>query len=275
MELERHVPGRGLPRRATSEGDLQAPQGRTAAVGLPRRPVPPRGRRVRAQRRPRMGARPSHDRPRGGPARRRLAAGLRRRRLRAALLHTARGRGPPRSVPQDGRVRLRRQQHRPQERSLPRRHRWSHLGHRQRVVVPRRLQAPHRHLGLRWRAPRPDLAGRPRPPGHRRPPGPLAELLGAFERDAVLARARALVRNGELPTDPSGSATPGRSSDAETRRGPGRSRGLVHIRVPARRRTGEGPSGRSAPRGGPGAPCARRPRCRGRRSRRSGPRRPC
>jgi uncharacterized repeat protein (TIGR03843 family) len=39
-------------------------------------------------------------------------------------------------------------------------------------------------------------------------PDPLASLLGVFERDAVRARARALVRNGELPTDPSGQRYP-------------------------------------------------------------------
>jgi uncharacterized repeat protein (TIGR03843 family) len=39
-------------------------------------------------------------------------------------------------------------------------------------------------------------------------PDPLAALLGVFERDAVRARARALVRNGELPTDPSGQRYP-------------------------------------------------------------------
>jgi uncharacterized repeat protein (TIGR03843 family) len=39
-------------------------------------------------------------------------------------------------------------------------------------------------------------------------PAPLAALLGVFERDAVRARARALVRNGELPTDPSGQRYP-------------------------------------------------------------------
>ena len=39
-------------------------------------------------------------------------------------------------------------------------------------------------------------------------PEPLAALLGVFERDAVLARARALVRSGELPTDPSGQRYP-------------------------------------------------------------------
>lgn len=37
---------------------------------------------------------------------------------------------------------------------------------------------------------------------------PLAALLGVFERDAVQARARALVRNKELPTDPSGQRYP-------------------------------------------------------------------
>lgn len=39
-------------------------------------------------------------------------------------------------------------------------------------------------------------------------PDALAALLGVFERDAVLARAKALVRNGELPTDPTGQRYP-------------------------------------------------------------------
>jgi uncharacterized repeat protein (TIGR03843 family) len=37
---------------------------------------------------------------------------------------------------------------------------------------------------------------------------PLAELLDAFERDAVLARAGAVAEAGELPTDPSGRRVP-------------------------------------------------------------------
>jgi uncharacterized repeat protein (TIGR03843 family) len=39
-------------------------------------------------------------------------------------------------------------------------------------------------------------------------PGPLAALLGAFERDAVLTRARALLREGTLPVDPTGHRYP-------------------------------------------------------------------
>ena len=39
-------------------------------------------------------------------------------------------------------------------------------------------------------------------------PDPLARLLGPVERDAVAARARALVRNGVLPDDPSGRRWP-------------------------------------------------------------------
>lgn len=39
-------------------------------------------------------------------------------------------------------------------------------------------------------------------------PAALADLLGPFERDAVVARARALVRNGALPADPSGRRWP-------------------------------------------------------------------
>ena len=39
-------------------------------------------------------------------------------------------------------------------------------------------------------------------------PGPLARLLGTFERDAVLTRARALLREGELPFDETGRRYP-------------------------------------------------------------------
>ena len=39
-------------------------------------------------------------------------------------------------------------------------------------------------------------------------PDRLARLLGTFERDAVLTRARALLRAGELPTDPTGRRYP-------------------------------------------------------------------
>jgi uncharacterized repeat protein (TIGR03843 family) len=39
-------------------------------------------------------------------------------------------------------------------------------------------------------------------------PDRLADLLGAFERDAVRTRARALVRSGELPIDPTGHRYP-------------------------------------------------------------------
>ncbi|MFM8861786.1 MAG: SCO1664 family protein [Acidimicrobiia bacterium] len=39
-------------------------------------------------------------------------------------------------------------------------------------------------------------------------PAALADLLGPFERDAVVARAQALVRNGVLPADPSGRRWP-------------------------------------------------------------------
>ena len=46
------------------------------------------------------------------------------------------------------------QQHRPQERPCADRRRRSHLGHRSRPVLRRRLQAAHRRLGVRWRADR-------------------------------------------------------------------------------------------------------------------------
>ena len=58
-----------------------------------------------------------------GPPRGRLAPALRRRRLRAALLHAARGRGAPPDLPSAGGLRLRGQQHRPQGRTLPDRQR--------------------------------------------------------------------------------------------------------------------------------------------------------
>ena len=96
-------------------GDLQAPPGRARAVGLPVGPPPARGRGLRAVAGPRLGPRAGHRRPRGA-VRPRVAAGLRRRRLRAALLHALRGRGPPPGAPGHVRVRPRRQQHRPQER---------------------------------------------------------------------------------------------------------------------------------------------------------------
>src|SRR3546814_5877565 len=55
-----------------------------------------------------------------------IAAGVRRRRLRAALLHPAGGRSAPPRAAGDVRLRPRGQQHRPQERPLPPRPRRPH-----------------------------------------------------------------------------------------------------------------------------------------------------
>ena len=67
-----------------------------------------------------------------------------------ALLHAVRGRprDPPRPGP-DRPVRLRRQQHRPQERPRAARRRRPGLGHRPRAVLLGSVQAAHRDLGLR------------------------------------------------------------------------------------------------------------------------------
>ena len=89
---------------------------------------------------------------RDGPLGDGLGAAVRRRRLRAALLHALRGRGEPRPAAGDVRLRPRGQQHRPQERPLPPRARRPHPRHRPRPDVPPRVQAPHGDLGVRRRA---------------------------------------------------------------------------------------------------------------------------
>ena len=149
-------------------------------------------------------------------ARRRLAAAVRRRRLRAALLHPLRGRGQPRPAPRDVRLRPRRQQHRSQERPLPARPRRTDPRHRPRPDVPPRVQAADRDLGVRRRGrsrticsrtstrwPTPSCPTRSRrcstrssvtPCGHA--PGPSCEP------------------GASRSTRPAG-ATPGRSSDVE------------------------------------------------------------
>ena len=76
--------GRGAARR------LQAVEGRAAAVGLPRRALPPRGRRLRALRVPRLGAGARDGRAARGPLRPGLGAALRPRGRHLALLHAAR-----------------------------------------------------------------------------------------------------------------------------------------------------------------------------------------
>ena len=93
---------------ADGPGDLQARARRTAAVGLPARAVPARGRRLRAQRGARPRRRPADRAAPRRPARRGIAAVVRQRRLRRALLlavrRTARA---PRPAAGDRRVRRR------------------------------------------------------------------------------------------------------------------------------------------------------------------------
>ena len=104
-----------------------------------------------------------------------------------------------------------RQQHRPQERPLPARRRRPHLGDRQRRSLPRRVQAPHRHLGLRRRA-----ASRRRRCSttssclrRRRPRRRARDLLDPFERDALAAPApRRCWHEGVFPHDPTGRRYP-------------------------------------------------------------------
>ena len=69
--VERHVPGQAGARRRREPGHLQAPQGRTAPVGLPPgHAVRPGGGRPSRVGGPRLGDRPAHD-PAGRPGRRR------------------------------------------------------------------------------------------------------------------------------------------------------------------------------------------------------------
>ena len=206
----------------TARGIYKPHAGERPALGLPRRPLPPRGRGLRAQRRARLGRRAPHDRPRRPPARDRLAPALRRGRLRAALLHAARRRGHPPAAPADGRVRHRLQQHRPQGRALPRSTAtatsgasttacrstpssscapssgtsaaspstttcWPTSSGWSTTACPTGVAAPARHLRARRRAhPGPRPAARARAPDRRdRPPLPLAPRLSRRARASV------------------------------------------------------------------------------------------
>ncbi len=119
LQQQRDVPRARRTRGAVAPGDLQAAARRAPTVGLRTRPPPPRGRRVPAER----GARHRRDPADGAarrPARRGIGAVVRHGRPSSALLHDLRG--VPRAArpsPGDGAARHPRQQHRPQERSLP------------------------------------------------------------------------------------------------------------------------------------------------------------
>ena len=141
---------------------------------------------------------------RDGPLGRGLAPAVRRGRLRAALLHPA---GARRRYREDFQAicvfdLVANNTDRKSGHCLlgPRR---PHLGHRQRAVLRRRVQAAHGALGLRRRAdPR-------RPPGRRRAgcsttdlPEPLACLLDDDEQLALLERAEAVVSRRVLPRRP-------------------------------------------------------------------------
>ena len=120
VELERHVPRRGPLRR----GRRPAP---STSRGRGERPLWdfPTGLDQREVAAYELSAALGWDLVpltllRDGPARPGLAAAVRRGRLRAALLHPLRGRGATTRPATDVRLRHRGQQHRPQERPLPR-----------------------------------------------------------------------------------------------------------------------------------------------------------
>ena len=195
----------------TARGHLQAPRRRAPAVGLPRRPLPPGGRGLRAQRRARLGRRAPHARPR---RRAPTAIGSLQRFVDAdfeqhyfTLLEDEAHPPPARAgcavFDLVSNNTDRKGGHCLLDARRP------HLGHRQRPVVPRRVQAAHRDLGLRRRAHRRRAARRPRrPPRRRACPSRWPRLLDTFERDALLTRARALLRERALPIDDTGHRYP-------------------------------------------------------------------
>ena len=216
VELERHVPRRGVRRGRRAASASTSRSGASARCGTSPRALPPRGRRLRA--RPSCSAGTScRSRCRGtGAAGRGLAPALRRgfdfeqhyftlyedeanctTQLRRFAVFDLAG-----------------QQHRPQERALPARRRRAHLGHRQRPVF-------HHEPKLRtviW-----EFGGEPMPsrparadaglvaravcPGGGRPP----------RRSSAMHVARPgprRVRRAPLPRRPApAAATPGRWSD--------------------------------------------------------------
>ena len=145
----------------------------------------------------------------GPPLGDRLAAAVRRRRFRAALLHPARGRGAPPAL----------RAHVPCSTSSP----TTPIARAATVLVDADGHvwgidnglSFHAEFKLRtviW-----DFAGEPVPADlladldrlvHEGLPDPVASLLDPFERDAVLTRARAVIREGELPIDETGRRYP-------------------------------------------------------------------
>ena len=128
MELQRHVPGDGVGRRAARPGDLQAACGASGPCGTSRAAST-------AARSRRGGCRglglalvpPTSSR--GRPVRRGLAAALHRPPTSSSTTsRCTRARRPPRRTCADVRVRPAGQQHRPQERPLPARRRTAGSG---------------------------------------------------------------------------------------------------------------------------------------------------
>ena len=203
----------------TARGNLQAPARRAPAVGLPRRPLPARGRRLRAERGARAGTSCRSPSSARTAPRRGLAAAVRRRRLRAALLHPARNDAtrPPRcsaawpcstSSPTTPTARA----------ATACRRRRPHLGHRQRPVASTPSSSSAPSSGTSPASPSPDdlLADVARSPTACRA---VASLLGAFERDGRPgARARWIVERRCCPSTRPAAATPGPSSEPVPRR---------------------------------------------------------
>ena len=225
VELQRHLPGHDHRRCPDLPGGVQAGTGRAAAVGLPARALPPRAGRLPPVGVTRLGPRAAHRHP-GRTARRGVVPALHRGRLRAALLHAPRGAArSARAAPDDVRVRHRRQQHRPQERPRAARSRRPDLGSGSGPVLLRRLQAAHRHLGVRRRARAGGPAPRHRTPGDDRPARPRGAARRRGGRRAAAPRAPRWCATRSSRSTPAAAATPGPSSSPRTRRASTRSAG--------------------------------------------------
>ena len=144
-----------LAATTTRQAIYKPVRGRAAAVGLPE---PGLHRREVAAYRSREALGSDLVPPtvlRDGPARRGLAAAVRRRRLRAALLHALRGSGPTCTTSCGRSACSTCSPTTPTARAATAcSARRPHLGHRPRAVLRRRLQAAHGDLGVRRRADR-------------------------------------------------------------------------------------------------------------------------
>ena len=216
MELERHLPRRAVrSRRRRAPRRLQARAGRAAAVGLPARALPARGRRLPRSRRRSAGGSCRRRSSREGP----LGEGSFQLFVDADFeqhyFTLLRGRPDLHAaLPAHLRLRPRRQQHRPQERPLPARARRPHLGHRQRAVLPRRVQAAHGDLGLRRRADARPRCWHDRAAWSSDDPRSTWPSCSTTTRPRRPATGRALLRDPACRSTRPAAATPGRWSRA-------------------------------------------------------------